>query len=146
MGGIFNLYFSLKLVLDQNHQVHTRESGKIPPEEDPSTSPFYPSRDNPDLLLSFLPLPQNLRVSREREREISRVVNPVGLSFFHVTAPHFFYSRSSTQFHPHEIRVGVSPMPRKGARSLMPLMWVQVCSCLNELKLNSQNLNPRLSS
>ena len=36
-------------------------------EEDPNTSPFYPLKDSSGLLSSFLPLPQSLRVSRERD-------------------------------------------------------------------------------
>ena len=59
--GSFNLHFSLKCLLSQNHQVHTLVKMGIPPEEDPGTSSFYSSRDNPDLLPSFLPLPERDR-------------------------------------------------------------------------------------
>ena len=52
--GNFNSHFNLNILLSQNYQDHTCESGKSF-EEDPGTSLFYPSRGIPDLLPSFLP-------------------------------------------------------------------------------------------
>lgn len=62
-------------------------------EEDPGTSSFWPSRDNPDLSPSFLPLPQNLRVSREREKEREMFANLVDNSsvLLSVVGPHLPY-------------------------------------------------------
>ena len=79
--------FSLNPFLSQNYQVHTCESVEgIPLKEDPGTSSIYPLRDDPDLLPSFLPLPQSRRVSGEREKKMSGVANVHHLSFFHIAA------------------------------------------------------------
>ena len=91
----YSLEFRLNPVLSQNHQVHTHEGGN------PGTSPFYPSRDNPDLLSSFLPLPQSLLVPGV----IFGVANPADRSstlLSRRSLAFFSLFRSSTQFQPLE--------------------------------------------
>ena len=80
---------------------------------------------------------------------MSEVPNPIDRfsAFLLITAPHFTIFGSGIQTHLLE-QGSTHPNASKVRKVTCLLMKIHVCSCLNELKLNShsQDLNPRLST
>ena len=83
-----NLHFRLNPLLSQNYQgPHSRG-------RDPPPFLFYTLRGSPELLPSFLPVPESLRVSRERNRHPGTRI--ICLPF----TSHLPYFALKTQTHP----------------------------------------------
>ena len=95
--------------------------GGTPPEKDPGTSSFYPSRDNYPICYHRSCLFR--RVSGERERCLGTQIPLIyHLPFFHISRSSviFPFGSSTPVSHP-RTRACTSRMPQKGARSLIPL-------------------------
>ena len=106
---------------------HSRGWESQPPEEDSSTSSFYPSRNSPEL-----PVPASSAESASFRSEISGVANPL---IAHLSSFHISPLGSSTQFH----------LLEQGSAHPQCLERVPghlssyAGTCLNELKLNSNS-------
>ena len=137
--GVFNLHFSFNFVLSQNHQIHTWGYFPFVPFERQSRSVTIVPASSAESA-SYL----------EREREMywgTRFVdNSSVLLSFRSSAFSLFGSSIQTRSPAQES--AHTQCPERVPRSLIPLYRYRVCSCLDELKLNSpsQDLNPRHST
>ena len=105
-------HFSFNPLLSRNYQVHTRESGNAPPEEDPGTSSSYPSREIFPICYHRSCLFRKVCECPERERCLGlRIPLIYHLSSFHTAAQHFPYLDQVPSCHPLEKGIGASPSP-----------------------------------